>query len=415
MTARVAVTTIIRRTPVAVPAGRLYVVGLETGEVVADAPLPDALHRARDRNPRGGLRGGRGVASAGDRLAVALNDRILILDPQWSVRDVISHRFVSGLHDIAADAGGVWATCADNDVVLRFAWDGRLLGAWTWRADRALRRELGYGWLPSFDRHVDHRDPYGGGVRVDIGHVNAIAPDSDAVLVLLGLLRPPPPLAWRVARDRALVAADLAGLGRAARSAVARWRASPLAATRRGRAEGLKRPPTTPGALRLEDALLADSDGRAVLLRLSLDLPRRGARVVARLRAGGMPAHNVVRLDSLLVLNDSSHGEVVAIDAGTGAVVRRVALSGELPFPRGLLDLGGGRVLVGRRDPNALEVVDVHGGRVEHRFDLGRDVDEAPYAIARVPDSFDDPVGRLPATRAAWGVSGGDARGVRRT
>jgi hypothetical protein len=139
------------------------------------------------------------------------------------------------------------------------------------------------------------------------------------------------------------------------------------------------------------------------------ELGTAGARIVARHPALGLPAHNVAVDGSRLVVNDSAAGRVVALDRATGAVVRSVALPGDLPFPRGLARLPDGRFAVGTQDPAAILVVDLEAERLERTIPLPGDRGESPYAIALVPETFDDPSGRLPATRAGWGIAGGDA------
>ena len=197
---RVAVTTTTRGSTLDAPSGWLRIFDIDSGQQVAESPVPDALHRARDPNPRGGFRGGRGIAAAGDRLAVAINDRILVLDRAWRLERVISHRWMGGVHGLAADERGIWAACCDNDLVIGLDWEGRVRASWSWRSDRKLRNELGYGWLPSFDRWADHRDPLGGGMRLDVGHPSDVTINGSSMLVMLGLLRTPPPLFWPALR-----------------------------------------------------------------------------------------------------------------------------------------------------------------------------------------------------------------------
>jgi hypothetical protein len=378
---------------------------------LAMAPLPDALHRARDPNPRGGNRGGRGIASVDDRLAVAINDRILVLGTDWRPKRVLTHPWMGGIHDIAADETGVWAACADNDLVLNLDWEGALRGSWHWRADRRMRRELGFGWLPKFDRHIDHRDPCGGGFRVDLSHVNALALDGDALLVGLGLVHTPVPLLWPAARERGGRLAARAGLGELAAAAARLWRRSPGARIgRRHLAPDLTA--VTPGSLPFHRGLPAEPGATWAVVELRPHAGRRPRpRVVAREPAGPMPSHNVIATRELLVVNDTARARVVALDRATGVIVHSVQLPGELPFPRGLERLDDGRFVVGTQQPAVLNVVDLAAGRVDERIELPDDRGESPYAIAHVPDSLGDPA-LLPSSRAAWGIPGGDASGA---
>jgi hypothetical protein len=359
-------------------------VDLAGGEQRA-VPLPDAVHRARDTNPRGGTRGGRGLAVAGERLAVALNDRILMLDRDWQVRDVLTHPWVGGLHDIVADDGGIWATCGDNDALLRFGWDGDVIDRWEWRTDRRLRRALGHGWLPGFERWSDHRDPLGGGFRIDVGHLNAVAADGDGLLLGLGLVRSPAPLWWPVLRERGLRLADRIGAGRLANAALRGWRASPLAKLGRGVAAGPAFVAITPGTIDFTPGDLTPDGWTWALLSLSRE---RQARVIARHPTQALPVHNIVPHGDLLAVCDSPGGRIVGVDRISGAIVRSVALPGEFPFPRGLLRLDDGRLVVGMQSPAALAIVDLDAERVDEQILLADARGESPYAIAALPDSF---------------------------
>lgn len=412
MSERIAVTTIVRGAGLDVPSGWLRVLSTDGWEQLAMAPLPDALYRATDPNPRGGLRGGRGIASAAGRLVVALNDRVLVLGPEWRVEHVLSHQWMGGVHDIVADATGVWATCSDTDLVLGLDWQGRVRSHWHWRADRHMRRALGFGWLPPFDRFMDHRDPLAPGLRVDVGHMNAVALEGDALLIGLGLVRAPTSLRWPYLRERGTMLAGKVGLGGAAEGAIALWRRSPFVRNR-GRAFPDDLTLVTPGTLAIDTGGPGEPGWTWVVaeVRPNSDGELR-SRVVARHPAGAVPTHNVATAEGWVVVNESARGRLVALDRETGAVVRSVQFPGDYPFPRGLLRLGDGRFVVGTKSPPTLAVVDLAAERMDERFALPDDRGETPYAIGFVPASFGDP-GLLPASRAGWAIEGADASAPR--
>lgn len=397
-------TTTVRGAEVADPAGYLRVVDLARHEQLAVAPLPDAIHRKLDPNPRGGTRGGRGLAALPDRLALAVNDRVLVLDRRWRIQSVITHPWMGGIHDVAADPDGLWVTCADNDLVLRVDWDGQPITFWHWRKDRRIRRQLGHGWLPSFDRHIDHRRPGDDGLRLDLGHVNAAVLDGDVLLVGLGLARPPVSLAWHEFRERGLRIARRLGLGAPADGLVRWWRSLP------GRAPGPNLLAAMPSQIRPENVDIRPGWSSVVV---AVDSPhhhrRPRARVIVRLPGRGVPVHNAVPYEDRIAIADSGAGRVIAVDRRTGDVVRSVELPEELPFPRGLLRLPDGRFVVGTQQPVALTIVDLEAERIDDRVVLPDDRGEASYALVALPDGFEDPAGRLPTTRAGWGITGADA------
>jgi hypothetical protein len=238
---------------------------------------------------------------------------------------------------------------------------------------------------------------------VDVGHVNAVAVDGHALLVGLGFVRPPVPLRWTATREAGLRLARRIRLGRPAEALVERWRALPR------NAAGPALLAVTPGQVRVEDAPQERPGWSWAVVEVTDPLGRARARVVAQQPAGGVPAHNALPLDGLVAVADSARGRLVGVDRQSGAIVRSVQLPGELPFPRGICSLGGARVVVGTRDPAALTIVDLEAERIEERIELPDDRGESPYAVIPLPAAFEDPAGRLPVSRAGWGVAGGDA------
>jgi hypothetical protein len=391
---RVVVTTIARGAPRGVPSGWLRVVDLEPGAEVARVPLPESRFIAYDPNPRGGLRGGRGLAVFGDRLVLAGNDWISILDPSWRQQVLIEHPLLSSVHDVLADGDGIWATCASNDCVLRLGWDGELRRVWTWRSHARLRGRLGQASAPPLDRGHDYRRRDRARNWHDLSHVNAILRDGDDLLIGLGQVRAQGMWLWPAMLDRALRRG-----GRPVEAAVGAWRRSPLKRVGRNWGAGRKRAPLPPGV----NEMGRGPGSRSAVVRLSLNRRRRARADLVLLRPGAtVPTHNLATLGDLLVVNDTSTGRLVALDPPSFTVRHEVRLPGSPSFPRGLIDLGGGRFLVGDQNPLAVHVVDLPAGTVERTVELPADQGECVYALAAVPPSFADPARRLPAAREAW-------------
>jgi hypothetical protein len=245
-------------------------------------------------------------------------------------------------------------------------------------------------------------------LRLELGHVNAIAPDGDRVLIGLGLVRPPIPLGRPLVRALTYRAIRGVGLKPLARAAIIRWARSPIRAQLQRRLTRRAARSVTPGGLNFT----AGPQDRPGWTWTIAELGPAGARIVARHPVRGLPAHNLSLDAGRLVVNDSPGGRVVAVDRSSGAIVRSVGMPGEFPYPRGLARLPDGTFVVGTQRPPAVHVVDLDAERVLRTIALPDPANESPYAIVVLPESFGDPSSRLPETRVGWGIAGGDASGA---
>lgn len=354
-------TSVVRGAALRETSGAIGILDLEAGEVVSRTSVPESEHRANDPNPRGGVRGARGVAAAGDRLIVASSERLLVLDDAWRLVSELSHPWLGGIHDIALDPDGVWVTCANADLVAKVGLDGEILDRWSWRDDPPLAAALGHPSAPRFRSDVDYRDPRDlqGGVY-NIAHLNGVARGDRSLLLSLGRILPPREVARRRAKAR---------LGRiAARLGVVR---------RDG-------PPTS-------RAPVSAIEGSAFAIVELPDDRAEGARLLLHERPVAVPNHNVLRSGADLVYNDSNADRVVAWDADERRVRVAVPIPGERAFARGLALLDNGLCVVGSQRPARLHVVDLAAGELVESVELGGDPREAVYAVCVLPLSFGPP------------------------
>jgi hypothetical protein len=371
-TTRFVVTSIVRRAAEAHTSGFARVLSREDGRVVACAAVPESLHRAADQNPRGGLRGARGVSAWGDRLVIANTERLFVLGRDWRIQRDITHPWMGGVHGLLAEEDGIWVTCTMADLLIKVDWEGRLIHDWEWRRDDALLAAFGYDRLPPVDRDVDYREPGTSrtGVR-NVAHINGVSRDPDGRLVVsFGRV-----LAPAVYRRQAV--ARMAG--RLAQVAGVTWRPT---------SDGRKPSPTVPsGSIEGSTFAVVALDGAE---RSEILLTETGTRV---------PNHDVEVNDGLLVYCDTNRARLVGVDMETGLARCAVAIPGEPSFVRGLEPLGGLRFLVGSQRPAAVHEVDLGAEAITATHALGGDPDESVYDIALVPEGFADPTGPFFASR----------------
>ena len=181
---RVVVSTICRGSRPGEPSGHLYVVDPERG-VLGSREVPPAPYLEREPNPRGGIRGGRGLAADGDTLLVANGAEVLRYDCAWRPLATISHPWCGNVHDIAVHDGRLWVCSTANDALAVFDPAGRLTDLVDLRPAALLD---GGRAGARFSAAIDYRDPAGyEAADSNLLHANGIGFDASGVpLVSLG-------------------------------------------------------------------------------------------------------------------------------------------------------------------------------------------------------------------------------------
>jgi hypothetical protein len=366
---RFVVTTVIRGAPLDAISGMVYVVDADAARVLMAAPVFETPWAAAGTNPRGGHRGGRGIAASAGRLSIANADEIHVFDPGWHRLGVFTHALVGDIHELEPADDGIWVCSTRADSLVRLGWDGELRERWSFRDDPALVARLGYRAVAPIDEACEYRDMREVDAdAVDLTHLNGVAVLDDGLLVSLGRVRLPSPTRGQRA---------LASAGRAAQTAVV---GRPLARRlRANRIAGFGADPQ-PGV-----------DRRGLIVHLR---PGRPAEMVVDIPLAHWPNHNVIDHGREVVLCDTSRGIVMAVDRATGAT-RAVEVPEAARFLRGLARLEDDRFLVGTRRPAALHTIDLSTGRAEPLISLSEEWHESVHDIARLPDEWDDPPASL--------------------
>jgi hypothetical protein len=371
---RLAVTTVVRSAEASEPSSFLSIVDLGQQRVLSTAAVPESPHRIGDPNPRGGLRGARGIGVFGDRLALVSSDALFVLDASWNLIRHVSHPWMGGLHGIMVEADAIWVTSTSADLLLRFDWDGEITDAWCWREDEALVQTLGFGLLPRFDEGRDYRIPAPGTAAADLVHLNGLSRGEAGLLLSFGQVLTPESFRREVAKS--VIARTAAHLPMA-RTALSNAR-------RRRNEERVADPTPAPrkaGSYVVVE--LADTSGG---LR-----QRATGRVVYRKDGTRVPNHDIKERGGLLIFCDSNESKLVAHDRTTGARRQEVAIPGMPAFARGLVPLGGDRFAVGSQQPAAIHVANLSTGEIEASVPLADLPGETVFGIAVLSDDFAAP------------------------
>jgi hypothetical protein len=139
---RLIVSTNRREAPLSEPSGWIFIVDLEKPEVLQKTSGLEPPYRAFDHNPRGGMRGMRGLSFFNGELAAADYSSIFFFDRKWNLTRAITHPSVSAIHEILQVENGIWVTSTINDTLVRFDRNGDLAEIHYVREQRDLMRLL---------------------------------------------------------------------------------------------------------------------------------------------------------------------------------------------------------------------------------------------------------------------------------
>lgn len=369
---RVILTTTRRHTQSNEASGYIYLIDPSAQRVIQRSTMIEPPYRALETNPRGGMRGGKGISIRPDRIAIANSAAVFHYDPAWNLLDVFSHPSCSAIHDIAFQGDTLWVTSARTDLLLQFDLQGNLLKHHYLRQPSPALDRL--GWNPPrllssehiLQGKIDFRNPKTHDeLTFDRAHVNSICfLSSGEVLASLGQI----------------VDADLA----------ATLRLKVL----------LMRLGLWPGILSVNrqlssilkvkkdlhsDLVVRPAKARSAVVRISPDSDHQLCLEIPEVNT---PSHSLLALpdDSVLYLNTHS-GQVVHFDPWTGKTHSATKVTDG--FLRGITALQDRTYLMGSK--GELIYFDLDTCQVKDVFKFTDDPKESVYDLKILPDHYANP------------------------
>ena len=363
------VTTIRRHTPFTEPSGYIYLVDLEKKAVLQRSEMIEPSFREVDNNPRGGMRGSRGIAIRQDQIAIANASLIFRYDPQWNLLGFITHPSMAAIHDIAFQGDTLWATAARTDLVFQFDLSGNLLRHHYMRDPSPALRSL--NWKPPIllqpdgirKGEVDFRDPRTHQEETyDRAHVNSICfPENGDIYVSMGLV----------------VGVQFAALLRLKSWLLKHGVWSRLLAANRWVRRALRMQKNVHS-----DLVVQPAKGHSAVVRLSADGNHRLALLVENTT---VPSHSLFVLpDQTMIFLNTTAGVVLHFQPDNGQVFSSTKVTDG--FLRGVTQIGQGRLLMGSK--GELIDFDLPNCRVNATMRITQDADEAVYDIKVLPSHY---------------------------
>lgn len=372
MTTRLLVTSIRRHTPYTEPSGYIYLIEAEKCRVLQRSIMNEPAYREVDTNPRGGMRGSRGVSVREDQIAIANASVIYRYDPQWNLLGIISHPSAAAIHDVLFDGDTLWATAARNDLLLQFDLSGNLLQHYYLRDPSPATRAL--QWKPPVILRpeqvmrgaIEFRDPRTHEEETyDRAHVNSVCRLADgSLLASMGLVLGTKFSTLLYIKSRLVKAGvwpTLLAVNRGLRSAL-----------------GMKKNMHS-------DLLVQPARARSAVVRIA---PDGAHRLVLSLDGATVPSHSLLALhDQTAIYLNTTTGEVVHFQPQNGKILSVTKVTDG--FLRGVTQLNERTLLMGSK--RELITFDLHSLKVTSTQEITQDPNESVYDIKILPPHFQTP------------------------
>ena len=190
------ISTVRRHISVSETSGYLYTLDFENQLLLQRTAFIEPPYREFDNNPRGGLRGCRGISLNTEQILIANASYIYRFDAQWNQLGEISHPSCNAIHDILLENSSVWLASARNDLCVHLDFAGNILEFINFRDHALAFNDL--GWHPPkvlnsdtiFKGLIDFRDPRTNDDETyNRAHVNSICSLKNGdKLISLGLV-----------------------------------------------------------------------------------------------------------------------------------------------------------------------------------------------------------------------------------
>lgn len=386
---RLLVSTVRRGTPPTDASGHLYWIDLEERRVIQRSTIVEPAYKTQDPNPRGGMRGSKGISVLPNRISIANSSMVFHYSPEWDFLGLNTHRLCSYIHDILAVDDQLWVCSAGTDLVARFDSSGKLNRYFDLRTPSAALQAL--NWNPPVlvrpqsihPSGIDFRNPSTHDhMAYDNAHVNSLAFHSNGdMLVSLGFI---------IGQDFTRFLRIKTWLMRSGL-----W--NYILAANRGVSRILNnRPKNTDNTL-----VLRPAKASSAIIRIT---PNGERTLVLELPGMTSPSHSLMLLpDETAVYLNTTESSVIRFEPHSCEVLSVM----QLPkgFLRGVTLLADHLLLVGNQ--TQLMAIDINSQKVVSTFQFSTDPVESVYDVKVMPpqyklppESFPDHLARLTGCRS---------------
>lgn len=110
-------------------------------EIHERTPIYPSDPEIKDKNPRGGTRGGRGITKFNDQIVVADYHTVHVYDSNLNELNKLSKNVFSNIHEITSDEQKIYVTSTKIDTLVEVSLKGKLINFWCGRDDMLVQQK----------------------------------------------------------------------------------------------------------------------------------------------------------------------------------------------------------------------------------------------------------------------------------
>jgi len=191
------ISTTNRHVPIDQPTGYIFTYDFASGQVIQKSIINEPPFLKENPNPRGGLRGLKGLSLYQNQIGFVNSSTIFVYDKNWTPIRNFFHPSCASMHELAITEEGVWVTSTGNDLLFLFDHQGELIRFFDVRRMGKILEKTGWVTRPFLSKEdvengkINFRDPRTHDMVItDKAHINSVFSLEDgSVLISLGLLK----------------------------------------------------------------------------------------------------------------------------------------------------------------------------------------------------------------------------------
>jgi hypothetical protein len=346
------------------------VIDLDKLNIIQRSTIVEPAFKQNENNPRGGMRGAKGISVRAEEIALANSSAIFRYDPDWQLLGVITHASCAYIHDILYHGDSLWVAAACADYLLEFSLSGQLLKYYYLREPSEALESL--YWNPPLLTNeqgirngvIDFRDPASHEhIIFDNAHVNSLGfLKNGDILVSMGMV----------------ISEKFAALKQVKMWLMRHGVWSLVLVVNRKLRELLRRK-----SKNLDDTLVAKPvKAQSAVVRIT----RNGKRHLSlALKNITTPSHSLLVLpDETAIYLNTSESAIIHFEPFSGTILSSTSLS--KGFLRGVCSVDEDKLAVGSKDQ--VIIFNLLGKSVSCCLSITDDPSEAIYDVKVLPDNY---------------------------